>query len=56
MTDGTSGTITVHHLAPGAGLVDLNRALWEPLPVSPLSPPDEPGAGPRGARRLHAHW
>jgi hypothetical protein len=48
MADVNSETVTVHRVASGHRLVELNREMWEPLPLLPATD----GA----PRRLQAHW
>jgi hypothetical protein len=56
MVEVRSETITVHRLSPSSGLVELNRDMWEPLPVVPTAGGPGPDAAGRTRRRLHAHW
>jgi len=48
MADPSSETLTVHRVASSHRLVELNKELWEPLPLQP--------ATDGTPRRLQAHW
>ena len=45
MTEVSNELVTVHRVPSNQSLVELNKNLWEPLPLLPVP-----------ARRLQAHW
>ena len=47
MTEVSSELVTVHRVPSGQSLGELNRNVWEPVPLPPV---------PASPRRLQAHW